>query len=87
MRFRSTNLLLWPAVLAPVALPRDYYVAPTGSDGSPGTLALPFQTIQKAASTAVAGDTVFVRAGIFRETDPVSKQETGDAKLDKGGMR
>ena len=35
MRFRAYLLLwlvLWLAILAPVVLARDYYVAPTGSD-------------------------------------------------------
>ncbi len=46
----------------------NYYVSPSGSDGAAGTLALPFQTIQKAASVMVAGDTAFIRAGIYRES-------------------
>ena len=44
-----------------------YYVAPTGTDSGPGTLAQPWQTIQKAAETMVAGDTVYIRAGTYRE--------------------
>jgi hypothetical protein len=44
-----------------------YYVAPTGSDSDPGTLALPWRTIQKAAQTMVAGDTVYIRAGTYHE--------------------
>jgi Right handed beta helix region/Protein of unknown function (DUF1565) len=42
-----------------------YYVAPTGSDDSPGTARQPFRTIQKAADLASAGDTVFVRPGTY----------------------
>lgn len=45
-----------------------YYVSPSGSDSAPGTLEQPFQTIQKAASAMVAGDTVYIRAGVYRET-------------------
>ncbi|RKP49874.1 hypothetical protein D7Z26_18770 [Cohnella endophytica] len=46
-----------------------YYVATTGSDSNNGTsLGTPFKTIQKAASVAVAGDTVNIRAGTYRET-------------------
>jgi hypothetical protein len=44
-----------------------YYVAPTGSDLNPGTEIQPWQTIQKAADTLTAGDTVYVRAGTYRE--------------------
>ncbi len=42
-----------------------YYVATTGSDSNPGTLAAPFATLQHAAGVAVAGDTVLVRQGIY----------------------
>ena len=44
-----------------------YYVATTGSDANPGTLALPWATLQHAADTAQAGDTVYVRAGVYHQ--------------------
>ena len=45
-----------------------YYVATTGSDSSGGaTLSSPFRTISKAMNTAVAGDTVLIRGGTYRE--------------------
>lgn len=45
-----------------------YYVSSSGSDSNPGTsINAPFQTIQKAADVAVAGDTVFIRGGTYRE--------------------
>lgn len=43
------------------------YVATNGLDSNPGTLAQPWLTIQKAASNAVAGDTVIIQAGEYRE--------------------
>ncbi len=46
----------------------SYFVAPSGSDNNPGTIAAPFQTIQRAANAAVAGDVVEIRAGVYRET-------------------
>jgi hypothetical protein len=46
----------------------SWYVATTGLDVNPGTLALPFRTIQKAALLAQPGDTVFIRQGVYRET-------------------
>lgn len=45
----------------------SYYVATSGSDGNPGTLAAPWRTIQHAANTAAAGDTVRVRGGVYEE--------------------
>lgn len=46
---------------------KTYYVAPTGNDSNPGTETSPWRTIQKAADTLVAGDTVYVRAGTYKE--------------------
>jgi len=54
-----------------------YYVAPTGSDSNPGTQDYPWQTIQKAADTLAAGDTVYIKAGIYEEG--VSPQNSGSA--------
>src|SRR5436309_7824314 len=54
--------------LEPRELLSTYYVSMTGSDGNPGTLAAPFKTIQRAANSAGAGDTVLVRGGVYRET-------------------
>lgn len=55
-----------------------YYVAPNGDDDSnPGTIDRPWKTIQKAADTLVAGDTVYIRAGTYREQ--VIPQHSGSA--------
>jgi len=54
-----------------------YYVAPGGNDLNPGTAAKPWQTIQKAADTLVAGDTVYIRAGTYNER--VVPQNSGSA--------
>lgn len=48
--------------------PQTYYVAPTGDDANPGTLSQPWRTIQHAADSVNAGDTVFVRGGVYTET-------------------
>ncbi len=53
--------------LAPAAGAATYYVAPNGSDAGPGSPAAPWRTIQKAANTVVAGDTVLLRTGTYRE--------------------
>jgi hypothetical protein len=67
-----------PAVTAVAAPGIVYYVATSGSDSSPGTLAQPWRTIQKAAATAVAGDTVTIRAGTYNEqVVPLSSGSAG----------
>jgi hypothetical protein len=45
-----------------------YYVAPTGSDLNPGTMDLPFATVQKCAQSAPSGAACAVRAGSYHET-------------------
>ena len=52
---------------AAAASAATYYVATTGNDASPGGLAAPWKTIGHAARTAVAGDTVNVRGGLYQE--------------------
>jgi hypothetical protein len=44
-----------------------YYVATTGNDSHNGSFASPWLTIQHAAKTAVAGDTVYVMGGVYNE--------------------
>ncbi|HXY11335.1 MAG TPA: Ig-like domain-containing protein, partial [Terriglobales bacterium] len=45
-----------------------FYVSTTGSDSNPGTQSSPWKTIQHAANTVQAGDTVYVRAGVYNES-------------------
>lgn len=42
-----------------------YEVSPTGNDANPGTMALPWKTLQKAADSVVAGDKVWVNTGTY----------------------
>ncbi len=44
-----------------------YYVSTSGNDNNAGTLAAPWRTIQHAANTVKAGDTVQVRVGTYNE--------------------
>jgi hypothetical protein len=62
---------------APTLQGTVYYVATAGSDSNPGTAAKPWRTIQKAANTLAAGDTVYVRAGTYYEQ--VVPQNSGSA--------
>ena len=59
----------WLERLEPRQLLSSWFVsAKSGSEANPGSLAQPFATIQKAADVAQAGDTIFIRAGVYRET-------------------
>jgi parallel beta-helix repeat protein len=79
--------LLWAAPSAVVHRPPQgrvmaasgtvYFVATTGSDSNLGTEGLPWRTIQKAADTLVAGDTVYIKAGTYPER--VVPQHSGTA--------
>ncbi|MFQ5808064.1 MAG: right-handed parallel beta-helix repeat-containing protein [Armatimonadota bacterium] len=51
----------------------EYYVAPDGSDGGPGTQQEPLRTIQWAADMMRPGDTCYVREGTYRETVNVAR--------------
>lgn len=51
-----------------MSLSTTFYVDTQGNDANSGTnLDQPFKTIQKSMNTAVAGDTVYVRGGVYRE--------------------
>jgi parallel beta-helix repeat protein len=54
-----------------------YYVSLTGDDNNPGTESKPWRTIQKAANTLVAGDTVYIKTGVY--TERVEPQNSGNA--------
>jgi hypothetical protein len=63
----SVSATATATLLARAASGSTYYVAPGGSDSNPGTIGEPWATIQHAADTAIAGDTVFARAGVYNE--------------------
>ncbi|MBL7042407.1 MAG: DUF1565 domain-containing protein, partial [Pirellulaceae bacterium] len=44
-----------------------FVVSPAGDDGAIGDASAPFRTIGRAAECAKPGDTVLVRAGVYRE--------------------
>ncbi|MFO8006968.1 MAG: right-handed parallel beta-helix repeat-containing protein, partial [Candidatus Brocadiia bacterium] len=59
---------------------RYYYVAtfPDGSDENPGTFERPFASLERAAEVAGAGDTVFVRGGLYSVERRVEIQGSGE---------
>jgi parallel beta-helix repeat protein len=78
---------LWPGPL-PVSQAATYYVdgsSHVARDTNPGTEALPFKTINKATSLVNAGDTVFIKAGIYRETAILSRSGTSTTAIGRTG--
>lgn len=60
----------------------EYFVAPDGDDANSGTeIGLPFRTIQRAADAVAAGDTCFIRAGVYRESVLISKSGEKDKPI------
>ena len=71
-------------VMPPTAVPPSgiYYVdQANGSDNNTGTQAKPWKTIQKAANTLSAGETVIVNAGNYSERVYVNRSGTSSASI------
>ena len=58
---------LWLRFTAEAGAQVTNYVATTGNDLNPGTLAAPWRTIQQAANTVTPGTTVLVQPGTYHE--------------------
>ena len=70
----SVGLLLWG-----MQLQAQIFVTPSGDDLNSGTLEQPFATITKAHSVAQAGDTIFVRGGVYPLLTTVNLSKYGTA--------
>ena len=73
----TTNII----IITTTTTTTTYYVAPTGSDGNPGTQAAPFRTIQKAASVVKPGSTVHVAPGTYAESIITTVSGTASARI------
>ena len=58
----------------------EYHVAKDGNDRNSGSLSKPLLTIQRAADLALAGDTITVHAGVYRERVNPPRGGTSDAQ-------
>ena len=65
--------------LCPPIYSTTFYVSTTGNDSNPGTLNKPFATLQKAADSVVAGDSVLVRTGTYAGLMIKNKSGTANA--------
>jgi hypothetical protein len=59
----------------------SYYVSTTGNDSNPGTMSLPWLTIQHAANTVTAGATVYVAGGVYNESVNFPASGTASAPI------
>ena len=66
MSYPLKKILVFLSLLSQIAIAREFYVAVNGNDRYEGTLKRPFKTIQRAADLARAGDSVYVRGGIYK---------------------
>ena len=65
----SKKIIVLPFLLLILnSFAKDIYVSKEGDDSNDGTLENPYLTITKAAEVAVAGDTVYIREGTYKET-------------------
>jgi len=47
--------------------PGVYFISPQGDDDNPGTKSAPFKTLMRAQEAATAGDTVYIRGGVYNQ--------------------
>lgn len=58
-----------------------YYVAKNGNDSFPGTQSQPWLSVQKAANTVTAGNTINIGPGTYQEDVTVSRNGTSTAPI------
>ncbi len=78
----------WLAWLPSTSEAAIYFVDanhPYARDSNPGVEALPFKTINKATSLVNAGDTVFIKAGVYREMVILSRSGTSTTSTGRTG--
>lgn len=86
----SMRILLLILCVTYSSFAATYYVDtddPGASDSNPGSEAQPWATIQKAATTATAGDTVNVKAGTYNEYITFSNSGTDGSPIQFIGER
>ncbi|MHC4439822.1 MAG: DUF1565 domain-containing protein, partial [Planctomycetota bacterium] len=87
VRARNPHCLVWIVLTLPCLLTltpsaawgTTYFVDannPNARDTNPGTESQPFKTIGKATPLLQAGDTLLIRAGVYRESVTLSKSGT-----------
>jgi PKD repeat protein len=69
MKFKILFNVLFLSIIfrASLLFGTTYFLAKNGNDNNAGTLSQPWLTINKANSVLLAGDTVFIRGGVYKE--------------------
>src|SRR5690349_19553033 len=62
-------------------LSRSWFVSTIGNDSAAGTLAAPFRNIQRAASLAQPGDSIYIRGGVYHEIVTPAQSGTSAAPI------
>jgi hypothetical protein len=68
-------------IITPITNTADFYVSPSGNDKNPGTLNLPYKTIQLALNKANPGSTIYIRGGAYKERLIWKNSGTGPAPI------
>jgi Secretion system C-terminal sorting domain/Right handed beta helix region len=79
LSFRLLLATVFAFLMTTAALSATFYVATTGNDNNPGTLALPFATINKAAAIAKSGDVVKIKSGMYKPSTRIQPLNSGSA--------
>ncbi|WP_102692270.1 right-handed parallel beta-helix repeat-containing protein [Rummeliibacillus pycnus] len=72
-------LFSYPEASADSPSSKLFYVSENGDDSNLGTINAPWRTIQKAANSLKAGETVYVREGIYSEFVKINNSGTKEA--------
>ena len=68
----ATLILIFIFILSAQIFSKAFFVSTAGNDINNGTKEFPFATLVKAASVSVAGDTIFIRGGLYSPTSTIS---------------
>ena len=75
----ATLSLVINLVIVGYAQAGQYFVATSGSDTTQGTFDQPFATILKAHSVVSAGDTIYVRGGVYASATTLTLSKNGNS--------
>jgi hypothetical protein len=80
-----TVVTLTRLLAVPQASGRTYYVATTGRNSNPGSLSLPFATINRGVSILQPGDTLYLRGGTYLQTVTIENSGNAGAPITVAG--